>query len=145
MNQQMRVFRVESTVASNAMTGVVLGGASVLLGLLETHRGNLAFGVLAVLAAVVFLALAYRYAKMGAYVEESCLVVRNPLRTHRLEWNSITGFRFLSTTTAWVYLEGGRKIPIWGMSCYPMGKSYVPLISMIDELRAVASEHRTDG
>jgi hypothetical protein len=36
-----------------------------------------------------------------------------------------------------------KEAPDLGMSCYPIGKGYVPLIAMLNELRAIAVERRS--
>jgi hypothetical protein len=144
MDQVTRVFRVRSTVVYNVAAPATVGIVLLLVGL-RTSAGHPAYGGLIALAGVSQFVVAYRCDKLGAYVEEPFLVVRNVFRTRRVAWDSITDLRLLSGSVVWVFLEGGTKFPIWGMSCYPIGKGYVPLVAMMNELREIAAERRASA
>jgi hypothetical protein len=138
-----RVFRVRSTVAYNVAASATIGIVLLLFGLWTSTTGHPAWGGLVALVGVSQGLVAYRCLKLGAYVEDSFLVVRNVFRTRRFAWDSIADFHLRSGSVVWVYLTSGRKLPIWAMSCYPIGWGYVPLVAMMNELRAIAVEHRS--
>ena len=122
-----------------SVSGVVLL-AIALSGLVGHHPVYSSAGVLGAGGLVV----SYRCFRAGAYEDEQYLLVRNPFRTYELKWESIRDFQLLSgMTTTWAFMEGGARVRIWAMACYPIGRlGRESLESMLSDLRIVAADHR---
>jgi hypothetical protein len=135
-----RAFRANGAVESEVAVTGLLGTAALLVGLWKMTQGHPAYGVLLVSAGVFLFYVGYRSSKMGAYVEDEHLVVRNYFRSHRLPWNAIADVRLVGKGATWVFLKDGRKVLIWAMNDFGIWKVDVALMAMIDELRAIAVE-----
>jgi hypothetical protein len=110
-------MRPESAVyAVFSLCFVALG----VFGALELSTSDfLPFGLLRLAGAWAIAAfLGLRMARLGVYVEENGIRVRNPFRTRRVPWNRVRGFvlrRSLLGEFGVAELHDGSRLRLWGI------------------------------
>jgi hypothetical protein len=137
-----RRIRFGAAVIAAATTWGVLAVVALTLGVANWIGDRVLVGGLAVLAGMLLAVLSYRCTMLGAYIGEEQLMVRNTFGTYRVSWDAIEDFRLLSTSTVWVFMKGGKRRPIWGLSAPMIGRDFLRLAPMIDDLRAITAERR---
>ncbi len=93
-------------------------GASMFITIAEDARSALVGIVVGVFGTVIIAFCLCRLAWVGVRVHDGGTDVRNPLRTYRLPWWAIKGFRWGRKGLLPKGLAGlhdGRTIPLWGI------------------------------
>jgi hypothetical protein len=144
------MFAMSEWVRDREQSGVILVavmGSSAVLLIMATLGPRDPLPLLFFTAAWSWFGIG-RCSLAGVRVEETGLRIRNPLRTHRVQWGEIVGIKVGSKgiwpRVALVELVGGRSVHIWGLqgpNPLTRPKSEWKLNAEVDRLRQLMLEH----